>query len=149
MKYQFTLGCLFLLVSSIYAQDTIRLKRKPHVILKSWHPEYKDFPNLILGENKILFTLIPDFKNLSIRDNDINLVAKNGDIVIKETEKPNQYLITVHNVDTSYLELEVWFDLGTSIILLKKNTKWELIKDSYPLKDNRIMLETLRLKVTK
>lgn len=149
MKYQFTLGCLFLLVSSIYAQDTIRLKRKPHVILKSWHPEYKDFPNLILGENKILFTLIPDFKNLSIRDNDINLVAKNGDIVIKETEKPNQYLITVHNVDTAYLELEVWFDLGTSIILLKKNTKWELIKDSYPLKDNRIMLETLRLKVTK
>jgi hypothetical protein len=102
MKYLFAFGILFVLHCSIYAQDTIRLKRKPHIIIKSWHPEYKEFPDLILGENKILFTLIPDFKNLSIRDNDINLVAKNGNIVIKETEKPNQYLVTVHNVDTMF-----------------------------------------------
>jgi len=149
MKFILTIGYLFLLFNTVDGQDTLRLERKPQVILKSWYPEFKEFPELKIGKNKVLFTIIPDFEKTSIRDNDINLIAKNGQIEIKETEKTNQYLVNVNKVDLAYIEFEVWFDLGNLIILLKQESKWKDIRQIYPVKDNRIMLQIIKLKVEK
>ena len=90
-----------MLSSLSYGQDTIRLAKKPEVIIKSWYPEFKEFPDLKIGESKILFTIIPDFKNTSIRDNDINLISQNDSVEIIETDKTNQYLITVKPSDSN------------------------------------------------
>lgn len=149
MKVIFIFGFLFLLFVTVEGQDTIRLERKPHVILKSWYQEFKEFPSLKIGENKILFTIIPEFEKTAARDNDINLIAKNGQIKIEETEKSNQYLVMVNKVDSAYIEFEIWFDLENFIILIKQGSKWENIRQIYPIKDNRIMLQSIKLKVEK
>lgn len=147
MKLLSVLGLIFLLSSFSYGQDTLRLKRKPEVILKSWYPEFKEFPKLKVGENKILFTIIPDFEKLSIRDNDINLVVIDDLAKIEETEKTNQYLVTVFHPDKSYIEFEVWFDIGNLTILVMDNSKWTDIKKIYPCKDKRVMLQKIKLKI--
>ena len=147
MKLLSVLGLIFLLNSYSYGQDTLCLKRKPEVILKSWYPEFKEFPKLKVGENKILFTIIPDFEKISIRDNDINLEVKNDLAKIEETDKTNQYLVTVNRSDKTYIEFEVWFNIGNMTILVLDNSKWTDIKKIYPCKDNRVMLQKIKLKI--
>lgn len=149
MRLILAFAIMFLFFTNLNAQDTIRLQRKPHVILKSWYPEFKEFPELKVGESKILFAIIPDLKKTFIRDNDINLEPINGQLEIVETEKTNQYLVKVNKTESKYIEFEIWFDLGNFTILLKKNSQWEDIRKLYPFKYNRIMLQKIRLKVIK
>ena len=149
MKFICALVLIFLSFNHCFGQDTIRLKKNPTIILKSWYPEFKTSPNFKVGETKVVFTLIPAFDGLSIRDNDINLITKNDSIKIVETEKTNQYLVTVNNTNLSYLVLELWFDLENTTILLLENSKWTDIKAIYPYKANRVMLQTIKLKIVK
>jgi len=146
MKYILTFG-LALLFINLFGQDTVRINRKPKVILKSWYPDFKDFPSLKIRESKILYTEIPDFEKLSIRDNDINLKVKNDNVVIKETEKSNQYLVTIKTTKEAYVVFEVWFDVGKKVILLKHNSKWQDIRSLYTCNGNRVLIETIRLRV--
>ncbi|MBS3912869.1 MAG: hypothetical protein KG003_00065 [Bacteroidetes bacterium] len=147
MKLILALGLILLLNCYSYGQDTLRLERKPEVILKSWYPEFKEFPNLKVGETKILFTIIPEFEKLSIRDNDINLVVDDSLVKIHETEKTNQYLITVNQTNSTCVEFEIWIDVGILTILLKENNKWIDIREIYPFKENRVMLQKVKLKI--
>jgi hypothetical protein len=102
------------------------------VILKSWYPEFKESPKLKVGTTKILLTIIPAFKKMPIGHNNIDLVVKGDFVKIKETDKPNQYVVTVSNSNSSYAEFEVWFDIGKSTILLRENAKWIDIRKTYP-----------------
>jgi hypothetical protein len=147
MKILSILGLMLLLNNYAHGQDTLRLLKKPNVILKSWYPEFKESPKLKVGVPKIMFAIIPAFKQMPIGHNDIDLVVKGDFVKIIETDKPNQYLVTVSNTDSSYAEFEVWFDIGKSIILLKENAKWIDIKKTYPFKDNRVMLQKIKLKI--
>jgi NDP-sugar pyrophosphorylase family protein len=147
MKLISAIGLILLLHGHSYGQDTLRLERKPEVILKSWYPEFKEFPYLKVGDTKILFTIIPDFEKLSIRENDINLEVDDSLVKIKETEKTNQYLITVDETNSAYVEFEIWFDIGTLTILLKENNQWMDIRKIYPFKENRVMLQKIKLKI--
>ncbi len=147
MKFIFAIGLIIVLNSYSFGQDTLRLERKPVVILKSWYPEFKEFPILKVGETKILFTIIPEFEKLSIRHNDINLGVNDSLVKIKETDKTNQYLITIEETKSSFVEFEIWFDIGTLTILLKKDQKWTDIRNIYPFKENRVMLQKVKLKI--
>jgi hypothetical protein len=149
MKFILTCSLLILFLTNLFGQDTLRLTQKPNVILKSWYPEFKEFPSLKLGEEKILFTIIPDFEKTLIRDNDIDLRSTNAEVDIKETEKTNQYLVTVLKADTTDVEFEIWLDIGDRTILLKQNSVWKNITDCYPFKDNRIMIQSIKLKIVK
>lgn len=138
------IGLIFLPYNS-FGQDTIRLAKKPNVIIKSWYPEFKEFPRLKIGESKILFTIIPDFENTSIHDNDIDLIPSINDVLIEETEKTNQYLITVNSMNYKTIELELWFALENKTVLLKKGSEWKNIKLLYPVKGNRILIDKIKL----
>lgn len=139
-----------LLLSSIsYGQDTVWLDKKPKVIIKSWHPEFKEFPDLKVGESKILFTIIPDFENTSICDNDINLNTSNNSIRIEETEKTNQYLITVKPTDANNVEFELWFELSDKTILIYQDERWKNIRTLYRAEGNRILIDTIKLEIEK
>ncbi|MBB3697036.1 hypothetical protein KMW28_21670 [Flammeovirga yaeyamensis] len=140
---------LLFLPSLSYGQDTIRLDRKPKVIIKSWYPEFKEFPDLKIGERKILYTKVPDFKVTSIRDNDINLITQDDSILIKETEKTNQYLITVNPTDSNNVEFEIWFEMTDKTILINQEGSWIDIRTLYPIKGNRILIDTVKLKIKK
>jgi hypothetical protein len=149
MNFLLILGFVVTAVANLFGQDTILLTQKPTVILKSWYPEYKDFPSLKIGEQKVLFTIIRDLEKTLLQHNDINLKAINAEVDIQETEKDNQYLVTLIKVDTSYVEFEVWLDLGDNTIMLLQNAVWKNIINCYPHKDNRIMIESIRLKTVK
>lgn len=140
------IGLIFLSKYSS-GQDTIRLENKPEVIIKSWHPEFKEFPQLRIGESKILFTKIPDFAETSIRDNDIDLISSINDVLIEETEKTNQYLVTVNPTYKKNIELELWFALENRTILIKKESEWVDIRLLYPVKDNRILIDKIKLEL--
>ena len=140
---------MFMLSSFSYGQDTIRLDKKPEVIIKSWYPEFKEFPDLKIGKSKILFTIIPDFKNTSIRDNDINLITQNDSVKIEETEKTNQYLFTVKPTDSTDVEIELWFELGNKTILINQEGEWNDIRTIYHVEGNRILIDSIRLKIEK
>ena len=79
--------CLFFVFMILIAsgQDTIRIERKPNIILKSWWPEFNDFPNLKVGKSKVIFTTIPEFKNLPIRDNTISLICSSNYVTIEKS----------------------------------------------------------------
>ncbi len=149
MKNLLILCFVITTVTNLFGQDTIRLTQKPNIILKSWYSEYKDFPSLKVGEQKVLFTIVPDLEKTLLRNNDINLKAINAEVAIKETEKTNQYLVTLLKADTSYVEFEIWLDLGDKTIMLLKNSVWKNIINCYPYKDNRILIELIKLKIVK
>jgi hypothetical protein len=138
---------LFLLTNIVYGQDTISLKKKPKVILKSWYPEYKEFPKLKIGKGKILFTIIPGFEVLN--RNDIDLKTNNTQVQIEETIKENQYLVTVNTTVVKYIELEVWLDLENKTILINQNGKWKNAVEIYKLDGNRILIDTVKLELEK
>ncbi|MFD2564686.1 hypothetical protein [Aquimarina rubra] len=140
---------LFFFSNLVYSQDTIYLQEKPRVILKSWYPEFKEFPKLKVGESKIIFTKIPDFEKTSIWNNDIDLKTFNSQVEIEETDKTNQYFITVNSTNTEYIEFELWFELGNNTIFLKQNSKWRNIKDLYPLENDRLLIDKIKLELTK
>ncbi len=147
MKLLPILGVFILLSNQSFGQDTLRFDRKPEVILKSWYPEFKEFPKLKVGVTQILFTIIPDFEKKPIRDNDINLIVKDDLAKIEETEKTNQYMVTVNQTDSRYVEFEVWLDIGNLTMLLMENNKWTDIRKIYPFKENRVMLQKVKLKI--
>lgn len=131
-----------LISKNTFGQDTIRINNKPRVIVHSWWPEFKEFPNLNVDHGKLVFTVIPEFHGLSIDHNDIDLLNPTKVVSITEIrEKDNQFIIEFNksastlNIDS--VELEIWFDLGDKTILLKKasgkNGKflWVNIKDEY------------------
>lgn len=142
-----SLGLLLFVSCCGKSQDTIRFETKPKVILKSWYPEFKAFPELKVGETQTLFTTIPIFENTPLRDNDINLEVAVDSVSIEETEKTNQYNITVDKTSLSHLEIEVWFDLGNTSILILENSTWMDIRKIYPIKDNRVMIEKIKLRI--
>ena len=149
---KFTLLIFFicLLSGSIFGQDTIRLERKPKIIIKSWYPEYKNFPKLKIGENKILFTIIKDFDNLSIRDNDIDLKTLNTEVkVIESPAKENQFEVKVGTTNAKYVEFELWFEIEDKTILIKNNKKWINVNQFYTFKNNRILIEKIKLELIK
>ena len=144
-KSTFTLIIILSLTFICHGQDTIRLNTKPIIIIKSWYPEFKEFPNLKIGDKKILFTIIDSFKYLPIRDNHIKLLSSSEKVTIKETEKPNQYLVSVEPTNEQSVILEAWFDLADKTILYKKDNNWINIIESYPFKNNRILLDSFKL----
>jgi hypothetical protein len=148
MKIILICNLILLSFSNMYGQDTLRLTKKPNIILKSWYPEFKDFPTLKINEQEILLAIFPDYKN-KISNNDINLKPTNADVEIQETEKPNQYLVKVLKAEASYVEFEIWLDLGNETILVKENNVWKNVIEIYPYKENRIMIQTVKLKIAK
>ncbi|TGD59890.1 hypothetical protein [Flavobacterium humi] len=129
------------------AQDTIRLEKKPKAILHSWYPEHKKFPTLKVGKGEILFTTIPEFKNSSLRNNDIDLHTDNSQVQIEETDKTNQYIVTIHPTDAKYVAFEVWLDLKGKSILILQNGTWKNATELYKAKGNRILIDTVKLQL--
>ena len=146
-KGLFSVVSIFVLFSFTSVDEVIQLEEKPEVILKSWYPEFVEFPKLKVGESKILFANIPSFEKLPIRDNDIDLKTSNGQVQIEETEKSNQYIITIGNTKAKTVEFELWFDLGVHTIQLQQDDEWKNIEDLYPKVDNRILIATISLEL--
>lgn len=150
---KFLLFCIFLSLfksfSFVYGQDTIRLEKKPKIILHSWYPEFKEFPELKIGMSKVLFTKIPVFEKLNIRYNDINLETSNNQVKIEETEKTNQYIVTVNSTDEKHVGFELWLDLECNVILIKQKGRWKNIRELFPTKENRILIDTIKLELVK
>ncbi len=140
---------LFTILNSMYGQDTIRLDKKPKITLHSWYPEFKKFPKLKIGQSKVLFTVIPEFEKLSIRNNDIDLKTINAPVQIEETDKTNQYIVTVNPTNAKYIEFEVWLDLQDKTILIKQNGEWKNIDKIYTLKGNRLLIDSIKLELMK
>lgn len=138
---------LFLLTHLSFGQDTIWLEKKPEVILKSWYPEFMEWPALKIGESKILFTLIPNFESTVIRDNKIELTSEETAVQIQETDKTNQYICTVGPTTKKFVELIVWFDLESTVVMLKNKGDWVNIDEIYSSEDGGIFLESIRLKI--
>lgn len=147
------LFCIFLSLfksfSFVFGQDTIRLEKKPKIILHSWYPEFKEFPKLKIGKSKVLFTKIPTFEKLTIRDNDINLETSNNQVKIEETEKRNQYLVSVNSTEEKHVGFELWLDLDCKVILIKQKGRWKNIRELFPTKENRILIDTIKLELVK
>jgi hypothetical protein len=142
----------FIFSNKVISQDTIRLNKKPKVILKSWYPEYKNFPKLKIGEGKILFTIIPGSNYLdrnNIDRNDIDLRTTNSQTKIEETIKENQYWVIVNPTDAKFIEFQVWLDLENTIILIKDNGKWKNATELYESDSNRILIDKVKLVVEK
>ncbi|KUJ61962.1 hypothetical protein AR687_10415 [Flavobacteriaceae bacterium CRH] len=140
---------LFLGVTILHGQDIIKLEKKPKVILHSWYPEYKELPKLKVGESKLLFTASTELEKSAIRNNDIDLKTSNAQTQIEETEKRNQYIITVNPTNAKYIEFEVWLDVKDKVIMIKQNGKWKNITEVYTIKDNKILIDTVRLELKK
>ena len=128
-------------------QDTIRLEKKPTVILHSWYPEYKKSPTLKVGKGKILFTMIPGFKNSPLRNNDIDLHTDNSQVQIEETDKINQYFVTIHPTDAKYAVFEAWLDLKGKSILILQNGIWKNATELYKVKGDRILIDSVKLQL--
>ena len=140
---------LFHWSSHSYGQDTIRLQKKPKVILHSWYPEYKPNPKLKIGKGEILFTVIEGLKKTSIWNNDIDLIMSNGQVHIEETDKGNQYFVKVGPTKDKYVEFEAWLELGDKTVLIKHNGKWSNWRDLYVVKNKRILIGKIKLEVIK
>lgn len=141
---------LFVCLSSFtYEADTIRLENKPKAIISSWYPEFKDFPTLTIGEGKLLYITIPELDGTRIRDNHIELKALIDGVEIEETMKTNQYVLTVPPTDSNTIELELWFALENTTILLKENNEWKNVKELYPVRDGRILIDQIALELVK
>lgn len=147
MKNILILIFVYISLVNLYGQDTIRLIQKPNIILHSWYPEYKEFPSLKIGEQKVLFIKVPEFEKTLLQNNDFNLKAINAEVEIKETDKINQFLVTVLKAKANYVEFELWLDKEDETILLQQNSDWKNIIHCYPNKDNRILLESINLKI--
>lgn len=130
-----------------HAQTRSFLKCKPNVILKSWYPEFKDFPTLKIGETKVLFTKIPDFSNKVIRDNRIVIKSNISDVKVVATEKTNQFRVTVAQTKEKFVDFEIWFDLEDDTVFLLQNGKWQNVQNCYPMIGNRILIDTVRLRL--
>jgi hypothetical protein len=144
---------LFTSLNYIYGQDTVRIDKKPKIILHSWYPEYKKFTKLKIGETKLFFTIITGFEKSSIRNQihnyDIDLKNSNNEVEIEETPKKNQYIVTVNSIDTKYIEFEVWLEIKNTVILIKQNGKWKNINEIYIQKGNRLLIDTVKLELVK
>ncbi|MBE8728099.1 hypothetical protein [Flavobacterium hungaricum] len=144
---------IFLSVSfgNMYSQDTVRLTKKPKVILHSWYPEYKASPKLKIGESKLVFTILPGLYNTPFGDNYIYLTTTNSNVQIENTPKSDdQYVITVNATEAKYIEFEAWVDLEGKIVLIKDaKGKWRNIKELYTVKENRWLVDKIRLEVVK
>ena len=155
MKTSYLAPNIFLLTFSLitffnlYGQDTIRLNKKPNFILKSWYPEFKEFPTLKINEGKILFTYLADHKTSKLYNNDINLKPNNAEVEIIETEKPNQYLVNVLKANDNFVKFELWLELGNVTILIKEKNIWKNAINIYPYKENRIMIQKIKLNLSK
>lgn len=140
---------MMLMSSLSYGQDTIRLAKRPDAIIKGWYPEFKDFPDLQIGKRKILITTVPDFDNTSIGNNAISLISHNESIEIKEKEKSNQYSILVNPTDVTSIEFELWFEQEDETILISQEGEWKDIRTLYHIDGNRILIDTIQLKLKK
>ncbi|HLO53994.1 MAG TPA: hypothetical protein VK169_06895 [Saprospiraceae bacterium] len=99
--------------------------------------------------SKVLFTKIPVFEKLNIRYNDINLETSNNQVKIEETEKTNQYIVTVNSTDEKHVGFELWLDLECNVILIKQKGRWKNIRELFPTKENRILIDTIKLELVK
>ncbi|WP_300565131.1 hypothetical protein [Flavobacterium sp.] len=148
-KILLVLICLLTSLHSSYGQTPIKLEKKPSFILRSWYPEFKKFPKLKIGESKILYITTPEFKDLPIRNNDIDLRTANSQVKIEETEKTNQYRVLVNATEAKFVEFEVWLDLGDKTVLMKQNGKWQNVKEIYTVKENRILIDAIKVELIK
>jgi hypothetical protein len=135
---------------------------KPKVILHSWWPDFKEFPDLDKNKANLIFTKIPDFDSLSIRNNDVNIIDPKGMVLIQEDpEKDNLFVISFNDKELleetmDSIELEVWFDIGDITIMINKDHcitnstfNWTNIKNEYTYKDDRILIQKTKLKIKK
>lgn len=120
MKNVFILTFFLITFLNLYRPDTIRLNKKTNFILKSWYPEFKELPTLIINEKKILFTFLVDYKTSKLYNIDINLKPNNADVQVIETEKPNQYLVNVIKANDNFVEFELWLELGNEVVLIRE-----------------------------
>ena len=146
------LGCLQMAMSLILSsycigQDTIRLNRKPNVIIRSWYPEYKNNPSLPMGKSKIVFSIIAGHEDSPVQWYPIELIPSSSNVYIKETGKPNQFLITTDSTSEKKVELECWWVMGNNDVLIKQKKTWFSIKHSFPTKENKVLIDRIQLKI--
>lgn len=136
-----------------YGQNTVRIKKKPKIILHSWYPDFKVLTKFKIGESKLFYTTTSGFEKSSLQNKihnfDVDLKTSNSKVIIEETVKSNQFIITINATDAKYLELEVWFDLRDETILVQQNGKWKNIKELYIVKGNRILIDTIKVELIK
>lgn len=130
-----------------FGQDTIKLEALPQVVISSWYPDFKENPELKVGESRIVFTDIPHFKNLSIRNNDIDLIPLDSALKIEETDKLNQYIAAVGSTNKIYISVEIWFDMEDSVIYIYQNSNWVKITDILVTHNNKVLIDTIELKI--
>lgn len=145
--------CLLTSLNNIYGQDIIRIEKKPKITLNSWYPEHKKISKLKIGESKLIYTKIKGFEKSSIQNQihkyDIDLKSSNSEVEIEETEKKNQYIVKVNSTNTKFIEFEVWIEIKNIIILIKENGKWKNINEIYVKKDNRLLIDKVKLELVK
>lgn len=144
---------LFASLNKSYGQDTLRIAKKPKIILHSWYPEYKKISKFKIGESKLFFTILTGFEKTPYANKahnyDIDIKVPGSNAQIKETIKRNQFIITVNPTNTKYIELEFWLDLKDLAILIQHNGKWKNIKDIYTVKENRILIDKVKIELVK
>ena len=144
---------VLLSLNNSYSQDTVRIKKKPKIILHSWYPDFKILTKLKIGERKLFFTTTSGFEKSSLQNQihnfDVDLKTSNNNVKIEETIKSNQFIITINATDTKYLELECWFDLKDKTILIQQNGKWKNVKELYEVNENRILIDKIKMELIK
>jgi hypothetical protein len=149
-----TILALFVLLNytnPLFAQDTIRIQEKPHVILHGWYPNYKENPALVINENTILFPIIKEFENTLIRNFKTELKSTNDKLIISRTGKvnPDQYSVIIGKTNAKFVEIEVWLQTENKIILIKQNSNWININTIFPTNGNLVLIGKVKLKIKK
>lgn len=151
MKIACIIYSLIVLSTITFGQDTLHLQTKPEVVLKSWYPEYKDFPTLKIGEPKVILVLMEGPNHTSLQGYSTELRCTNGDVAFEKTEKsnPDQYIFTAHSANNNQANIEVWLEMGSTSILLYQDSQWIDIKKHYPVEDNKVLIATIPLELKK
>ena len=153
LKYILILIIYLFLSQKCNSQDTIRIDKKPKIILHSWYPEYKEFTKLKIGDSKLFFTITKGFENSIIRkqihNHDVNLTTSSSEMEIEETPKKNQFIVKVNASNKKYIELQAWLDLQNKTLLIKQNGKWKNATEIYKFDGQRILIDTVKLELVK
>lgn len=99
------------------------------------------------------FAITTGFKKTSIQNQihnyDIDLKSSNSKVEIEETPKKNQYIVNVNDTDARFIEFEVWLEVKDKAILIKQNGQWKNINEIYIKKDNRLLIDIVKLELVK
>lgn len=100
-----------------------------------------------MGQSKIIFSLIVGQENSLAQWIPMELIPSSSHVNIKETGKPNQFLITADLTEERRVELSCWWNLENTVVLIKHKTKWLSITSFLPSKGNQVLVDRKRLKI--